>query len=137
MPVTGRRHQIRVHLAWTGHAIVGDPQFTRKTDPVWPRTHLHAQRIECSIPSRRPRWQEVTAVPDAAFWAPLTGAAPTGAHPLPATSGPGRTDPTAADPTAGPAAAGRSPFVAGQVLAQADRLLIDHAGRSEQQPVCG
>lgn len=28
-PTTGRRHQIRVHLAWTGHAIEGDPLFGR------------------------------------------------------------------------------------------------------------
>ena len=27
-PVTGRRHQIRVHLAWTGSPILGDPLFT-------------------------------------------------------------------------------------------------------------
>lgn len=78
-PVTGRRHQIRVHLAWTGHAIVGDPLFTRKTDPVWPRTHLHALRIGFTTPAARPRWQEVTAVPDETFWTPLTRTEPPGA----------------------------------------------------------
>ncbi|CAM3483292.1 tRNA pseudouridine32 synthase/23S rRNA pseudouridine746 synthase/23S rRNA pseudouridine1911/1915/1917 synthase [Stackebrandtia soli] len=41
-PVTGRRHQIRVHLAWIGHAIVGDPLF--EPDPQT-RTLLHSWRL--------------------------------------------------------------------------------------------
>jgi tRNA pseudouridine32 synthase/23S rRNA pseudouridine746 synthase/23S rRNA pseudouridine1911/1915/1917 synthase len=41
-PQTGRRHQIRVHLAWIGHPIVGDPLF-EKTPPG--RTYLHAWRL--------------------------------------------------------------------------------------------
>jgi tRNA pseudouridine32 synthase / 23S rRNA pseudouridine746 synthase len=41
-PTTGRRHQIRVHLAWIGHALVGDPLFTK--DPAT-RTGLHAWRL--------------------------------------------------------------------------------------------
>ena len=35
-PVTGLGHQIRVHLAWTGHPIDGDPLFS-KTHRGWPR----------------------------------------------------------------------------------------------------
>ena len=31
-PVTGRRHQIRVHLAWIGHPIQGDPLFDKVRD---------------------------------------------------------------------------------------------------------
>ncbi|HEX4725224.1 MAG TPA: RNA pseudouridine synthase [Pseudonocardiaceae bacterium] len=42
-PITGRRHQIRVHLAWIGYELVGDPLFDRATTA--PRTLLHAWRL--------------------------------------------------------------------------------------------
>jgi tRNA pseudouridine32 synthase/23S rRNA pseudouridine746 synthase len=52
-PVTGRRHQIRVHLYSLGHAIVGDPLYGEKAlQPHFPRLMLHAQRIEFRLPSR-------------------------------------------------------------------------------------
>jgi tRNA pseudouridine32 synthase/23S rRNA pseudouridine746 synthase len=41
-PLTGRRHQIRVHLAWIGHALVGDPLFEKSPTT---RTGLHAWRL--------------------------------------------------------------------------------------------
>jgi tRNA pseudouridine32 synthase/23S rRNA pseudouridine746 synthase/23S rRNA pseudouridine1911/1915/1917 synthase len=41
-PTTGRRHQIRVHLAWIGHALVGDPLFDKRPAT---RTGLHAWRL--------------------------------------------------------------------------------------------
>ncbi|GAA4870883.1 RluA family pseudouridine synthase [Actinomycetospora straminea] len=41
-PTTGRRHQIRVHLAWIGHALVGDPLFEKAPTT---RTGLHAWRL--------------------------------------------------------------------------------------------
>ncbi|AEA27282.1 RluA family pseudouridine synthase [Pseudonocardia benzenivorans] len=70
-PVTGRKHQIRVHLAWVGHAIVGDPLFLRKTDPPEARTYLHSFRVGFRAPSD----EEVTveARPADDFWAPLAG----------------------------------------------------------------
>ena len=43
-PVTGRRHQIRVHLAWIGHPIVGDPLFAGK-GASGARTLLHSWRL--------------------------------------------------------------------------------------------
>lgn len=51
-PVTGRRHQIRVHLYSLGHAIVGDPLYGEKA-VQWhfPRLMLHAQRVEFRLPS--------------------------------------------------------------------------------------
>lgn len=51
-PVTGRRHQIRVHLYSLGHAIVGDPLYGEKElQHQLPRLMLHAQRIEVRLPS--------------------------------------------------------------------------------------
>ena len=46
-PLTGRAHQIRVHLAWIGHAIVGDHLYGVPSSPeqAAPRLGLHAHRI--------------------------------------------------------------------------------------------
>jgi len=44
-PVTGRQHQLRVHLAHLGHAIIGDPLY----DPIavaGDRMQLHARALE-------------------------------------------------------------------------------------------
>lgn len=44
-PVTGRQHQLRVHLAHLGHAIIGDPLY----DPgalTGERMQLHARALE-------------------------------------------------------------------------------------------
>ncbi len=53
---TGRRNQIRVHLADLGHPILGDPRY-RSAEAVhrfWPysRLALHAETWACSIRSR-------------------------------------------------------------------------------------
>jgi tRNA pseudouridine32 synthase / 23S rRNA pseudouridine746 synthase len=44
-PVTGRRHQIRVHLAWIGHPILGDPLFDKTAISAGRRTCLHSWRL--------------------------------------------------------------------------------------------
>mgnify|MGYP005841255569 CR=1 FL=1 len=51
-PLTGRTHQIRVHLAWSGHPIVGDPLYglARPRLPA-PRLCLHAQELRLRLPS--------------------------------------------------------------------------------------
>ena len=46
-PCTGRAHQIRVHLAWIGHAIAGDHLYgaPSSTEQAAPRLALHAHRV--------------------------------------------------------------------------------------------
>nr|WP_218891568.1 RNA pseudouridine synthase [Actinomycetospora corticicola] len=65
-PLTGRRHQIRVHLAWIGHALVGDPLFEKNPTT---RTGLHAHRLTFDAPDGQRR--TVTAEPDEEFRALL------------------------------------------------------------------
>ena len=43
---TGRTHQIRVHLAHVGHALLGDPVYARRTSPTpFARQALHAETL--------------------------------------------------------------------------------------------
>ena len=51
LPKTGRRHQLRVHMAHVGHPIVGD--FTYCGDSEAPRMMLHAWTLELPLP---PKW---------------------------------------------------------------------------------
>jgi 23S rRNA pseudouridine1911/1915/1917 synthase len=48
-PITGRTHQIRVHLASLGHAVVGDAVYGRPTQLV-ARQFLHAWRLTLTHP---------------------------------------------------------------------------------------
>lgn len=50
MPVTGRTHQIRVHLASIGHPVVGDATYG-KAEPKLGRQFLHAARLAFALPS--------------------------------------------------------------------------------------
>jgi len=54
-PHTGRTHQIRVHLAHLGHAILGDRTYGKFDVPAFagwpmPRVMLHAQRLTLTHP---------------------------------------------------------------------------------------
>lgn len=50
-PITGRTHQLRVHLSAIGHAIVGDTLYGEQAHVAKPsRMMLHAQRIELTHP---------------------------------------------------------------------------------------
>lgn len=49
-PVTGRSHQLRVHLAWVGLPIEGDRLYGPPEPPTWPRLALHAARLTLPHP---------------------------------------------------------------------------------------
>jgi tRNA pseudouridine32 synthase / 23S rRNA pseudouridine746 synthase len=67
-PVTGRRHQIRVHLAWIGHPVEGDPLFGVAGSP---RTLLHSWRLAFDAAWRGDSRVQVEAAPGDDFWAPV------------------------------------------------------------------
>lgn len=53
-PVTGRTHQIRVHFAWLGHPVVGDPLYgLRRQRLRSPRLCLHAAELRLRLPNQR------------------------------------------------------------------------------------
>jgi 23S rRNA pseudouridine1911/1915/1917 synthase len=53
---TGRTHQIRVHLAFVGHPVVGDEVYGRgrRGDRLLPRQFLHASELAFALPDGRP-----------------------------------------------------------------------------------
>ena len=74
---TGRTHQIRVHLAHEGHAVVGDPKYgdfalnrslargQRAGGVRFDRMFLHARRLSFVHPIRSERLELVAPLPDA------------------------------------------------------------------------
>jgi tRNA pseudouridine32 synthase/23S rRNA pseudouridine746 synthase/23S rRNA pseudouridine1911/1915/1917 synthase len=99
-PTTGRRHQIRVHLAWIGHPIAGDPLFPAPEEGAAGavgtagavaaasngaraegapadgavRTCLHAWRL--SFDDLAGQRVTVQAVPEPDFWVPVAAELP-------------------------------------------------------------
>ena len=70
-PVTGRRHQIRVHFAWIGHQILGDPLFDKAAAASGTRTCLHSFRLSLDAAWRDGERTDWEASPGVDFWAPL------------------------------------------------------------------
>ncbi|MDD3374834.1 MAG: RluA family pseudouridine synthase [Candidatus Omnitrophica bacterium] len=50
MPKTGRTHQLRVHMAYLGHPILGDDKYGKKAN--FPRLALHARSIVFKHPTK-------------------------------------------------------------------------------------
>ncbi len=50
-PLTGRSHQLRVHMLSLGHPILGDTLYAQGAARAHPRLMLHAERLELRHPS--------------------------------------------------------------------------------------
>jgi len=76
-PISGRRHQIRTHLAWIGHPIEGDPLYTK--DPATAaRTYLHSWTLGFDVTwAGESRRLVLEAPPDDEFWRPFRRELPT------------------------------------------------------------
>jgi 23S rRNA pseudouridine1911/1915/1917 synthase len=61
---TGRTHQIRVHMAFIGHPVVGDATYGRKRFSVdVPRQFLHASYLKFELPGERGPLELETPLP--------------------------------------------------------------------------
>lgn len=61
-PLTGRTHQIRVHLAHLGHPIIGDDLYGIQ-GPWIARHALHAAALRCMHPSTGERLKVIASLP--------------------------------------------------------------------------
>lgn len=50
-PVTGRSHQLRVHMQWLGHPICGDKFYGSAPDEKTERLQLHAEKLGFNHPT--------------------------------------------------------------------------------------
>ena len=50
MPLTGRSHQLRVHMQAIGHPILGDPFYATGPARAFPRLMLHAETLRFNDP---------------------------------------------------------------------------------------
>ena len=73
-PLTGRSHQLRVHLAWLGCPIAGDRLYGPTTRPE-ARLALHATALVLPHPRDGRRLSLSSPPPDAAPWRTLVGPA--------------------------------------------------------------
>ncbi|MDA0989030.1 MAG: RluA family pseudouridine synthase, partial [Chloroflexi bacterium] len=62
-PITGRTHQIRVHLTSIGHPLVGDALYSNKKTSLVERQFLHAETLEFQLPSTGERMQVTASLP--------------------------------------------------------------------------
>ncbi|KPQ06281.1 MAG: tRNA pseudouridine32 synthase / 23S rRNA pseudouridine746 synthase RluA [Rhodobacteraceae bacterium HLUCCA12] len=51
VPITGRSHQLRVHMQAIGHPILGDTLYATGAAADWPRLMLHAAELRLTHPA--------------------------------------------------------------------------------------
>lgn len=64
-PKTGRTHQLRVHMAYLGHPILGDDKYGKKSN--FSRLALHAQAIGFTHPQTK-KYVEFSSIPPQEFF---------------------------------------------------------------------
>ena len=62
-PVTGRTHQLRVHLSELGYPILGDKKYDSKENPI-NRTAVHLRKISFTHPATEKLMEFETKVPE-------------------------------------------------------------------------
>lgn len=63
-PLTGRTHQIRVHMAASGHPLAGDARYgRRKSKPSLPRLFLHASGLSFIHPEKKEKVEFSSPLP--------------------------------------------------------------------------
>ena len=61
--ITGRTHQIRVHMSSIGHPVLGDPLYGHRRMPDVPRLMLHAYSLEFTHPATGERMRFTAPCP--------------------------------------------------------------------------
>ena len=62
-PITGRTHQLRVHMQALGHPIVGDTLYGCKEDGQTPRLLLHAHTLDLIHPATGKTLKLISSLP--------------------------------------------------------------------------
>lgn len=141
---TGRKHQIRVHLAEQGHPICGDERYGAKTNPGG-RLCLHAGELGFTHPAtgRKERWSSPAP---AAFYTLAGLTPPPNAAPEPAMQAPARPAPTGADTSWQPVADWYDAMLSGDrpndhyekvIIPGTVRLVSPRAGLRALDVACG
>lgn len=67
-PITGRSHQLRVHMKALGHSILGDRLYSQpEITAAAPRLQLHAEYLGFTHPTTQ-QWMDFNAAADGLIW---------------------------------------------------------------------